>query len=334
MSVGTRRRRVYRACWQVFLALTTSAVTPYDQGVPVTFDLLTARDRDWGLDDFVAEVNRLLPEVVPGDAATRAKAEVSARLVRHYATEGVLPKPLKEGVEARYDGDHLVRVLALRRLLLEGYPSTVAGAFLQRHDRERLARFLLGELRLDLDLTPGGPPAGPASADLSADARARLAAMRARAGLPPLPDAQAPAAPPPGRRETRRVRADRSHGRRHRGAPPRRTAARRTAAAAARRARRRLDALPAAARVGAARARTASSTPPPRPPGTPCATPCWRASRRSPWSAACAAERRPQPPHPRHRREARGTDPPATRRLVVRRTPNGRPVPRAPKEPP
>ena len=166
--------------------------------MPVTFDLLTARDRDWGLDDFVAEVNRLLPEVVPGDAATRAKAEVSARLVRHYATEGVLPKPLKEGVEARYDGDHLVRVLALRRLLLEGYPSTVAGAFLQRHDRERLARFLLGELRLDLDLTPGGPPARPASAELSADARARLVAMRARAGLPPLPDAAAPAAPSPG----------------------------------------------------------------------------------------------------------------------------------------
>jgi DNA-binding transcriptional MerR regulator len=162
--------------------------------MPVTFDLLTARDRDWGLDDFVAEVNRLLPEVVPGDAATRAKAEVSARLVRHYATEGVLPKPLKEGVEARYDGDHLVRVLALRRLLLEGYPSTVAGAFLQRHDRERLARFLLGELRLDLDLTPGGPPVQSTPVGLSADARARLAAMRARAGLPPLPDAAAPAA--------------------------------------------------------------------------------------------------------------------------------------------
>ncbi|MDF1522096.1 MAG: MerR family transcriptional regulator [Trueperaceae bacterium] len=179
--------------------------------MPVTFDLLTARDRDWGLDDFVAEVNRLLPEVVPGDTATRAKAEVSARLVRHYATEGVLPKPLKEGVEARYDGDHLVRVLALRRLLLEGYPSAVAGAFLQRHDRERLARFLLGELRLDLDLTPGGPPVQSAPADLSPDARAQLAAMRARAGLPPLPDAAAPAT-------TRRLIMNRSSS--QRSAPP------------------------------------------------------------------------------------------------------------------
>ena len=154
--------------------------------MPATYAALTARDRDWGLDEFVAEVNRLLPEVVPGDAAARAKLEVNARLVRHYATEGVLPKPLKEGVGARYDGDHLVRMLALRRLLAEGYPSAVAGRFLQQHDRERLARFLLGELRLDLDLGPGGPPVveSPRS---SADTLARLAALRARAGLPPLP---------------------------------------------------------------------------------------------------------------------------------------------------
>ncbi|MBW6456241.1 MAG: MerR family transcriptional regulator [Trueperaceae bacterium] len=154
--------------------------------MPVTYASLTARDRDWGLDDFVAEVNRLLPEVVPADAAARGKLEITPRLVRHYTTEGVLPKPLKEGVEARYDGDHLVRALALRRLLAEGYPSTLAGRFLERHDRERLARFLLGELRPDLDLAPGGPavveaPLGPGEAALE-----RLAAMRARAGLPPL----------------------------------------------------------------------------------------------------------------------------------------------------
>jgi len=154
--------------------------------MPVTYATLTARDRDWGLDDFVAEVNRLLPEVVPRDAATRAKLEVNGRLVRHYATEGVLPKPLKEGAEARYDGDHLVRLLALRRLLAEGYPSALAGQFLQRHDRERLARFLLGELQPDLDLAPGGPPVIAASPRPSDAALARLTALRARAGLPPL----------------------------------------------------------------------------------------------------------------------------------------------------
>lgn len=163
--------------------------------MPVTYASLTARDRDWSLDDFVAEVNRLLPEVVPGDAAARGKLEVNPRLVRHYATEGVLPKPLKEGVEARYDGDHLVRVLALRRLLAEGYPSALAGQFLQRHDRERLARFLLGELRPDLDLAPGGPAVVDAAPRPSAAALERLAAMRQRAGLPPLAPGDASSGP-------------------------------------------------------------------------------------------------------------------------------------------
>jgi DNA-binding transcriptional MerR regulator len=163
--------------------------------MPVTYASLTARDRDWGLDDFVAEVNRLLPEVVPADAAARGKLEINPRLVRHYTTEGVLPKPLKEGVEARYDGDHLVRALALRRLLAEGYPSSLAGQFLQRHDRERLARFLLGELHPDLDLAPGGPAVVDTAPPPNEAALERLAAMRARAGLPPLRQTGAAAGP-------------------------------------------------------------------------------------------------------------------------------------------
>ena len=171
--------------------MTIAYVIPYPGGMPVTFAELVTRDRAWTLDAFVDEVNRILPDVVP-DGPGRAKAEVNARLVRHYATEGVLPKPLKEGAEARYDSDHLVRLLALRRLLAEGYPSAVAGTFLQRHDRERLARFLLGELLLDLDLAPGGPPA--AATPTAPRAWERLRALRERAGLPPL----APAGAAPG----------------------------------------------------------------------------------------------------------------------------------------
>ncbi len=153
----------------------------------VTFEMLTTRDRDWNLDDFVDVVNRALPEVVPRDAAKRAKVEVNARLVRHYTTEGALPKPLKDGVEARYDTDHLVRMLALRRLLLEGFPSGVAAALLRKHDRETLAHFLLGELRLELELASGGLPATSTPLDhLAPHLRGRLSAMRTRAGLPPL----------------------------------------------------------------------------------------------------------------------------------------------------
>jgi DNA-binding transcriptional MerR regulator len=172
--------------------------------VTVTFDALTSRDADWSLHEFVDEVNALLPDVIPS-AAAKGKLALNARLVRHYTTEGVLPRPLKDGVEARYDTDHLVRVLALRRLLAEGYPSNVAGDFLRSHDRETLARFLLGELRLGLDLAAGGPTATPKRlTHLSQSARSRLDAMRRRAGLEPLDRREeappAMSAPAPGAR--------------------------------------------------------------------------------------------------------------------------------------
>jgi DNA-binding transcriptional MerR regulator len=171
---------------------------PYHALVTVTFETLTTRDRDWSLDDFVDEVNRALPEVMPRDAAKRAKLEVNARLVRHYTTEGALPRPLKDGVEARYDTEHLVRMLALRRLLLEGYPSGVAGALLRKHDRETLARFLLGELRPELDLARGGAPVTAASlGHVDPAVRDRLSAMRARAGLAPIVVAEAEGSGPP-----------------------------------------------------------------------------------------------------------------------------------------
>lgn len=190
----------------------------------VTFDDLTSRALDWSLDDFVAEANRLLPEVVPTSRAP-SKHDVNARLVRHYTTEGVLPKPLKDGAQARYDTDHLVRLLALRRLLTEGFPSSLAGAFLAKHDREALARFLLGELKLDLGLAAGGASATPGGLEhLAPGVRDRLAAMRAKAGLPPLgaastghseaaappADGKAMAAPRPVRQQSMQYRTDRS----------------------------------------------------------------------------------------------------------------------------
>lgn len=165
--------------------------------MPLTLADLTARDRTWTLDAFVDEVNRLLPMVLPDAAPGRAKAEVNARLVRHYTTEGVLPKPLKEAGEARYAADHLVRALALRRLLADGYPSGVAGTILARHDTEALARLLVGELRVGVDLEPdvvAAPVVDPV-AHLPEDVRARLADLRRRAGLPPLGE-PAPAEPP------------------------------------------------------------------------------------------------------------------------------------------
>lgn len=168
----------------------------------ITFHSLTSREASWSLDEFVLAANQLLPEVLPNtDAPT--KHTLNARLVRHYTTEGVLPKPLKDGAQARYDTDHLVRVLTLRRLAAEGFASGVAGAFLARHDREALARFLLGELQLDLGLASVGSTKPLPSLDhLSPTVRERLAKLRASAGLQPLQSAateeriSTPPAPP------------------------------------------------------------------------------------------------------------------------------------------
>jgi DNA-binding transcriptional MerR regulator len=173
--------------------------------VPLTLADLTSRDHTWTLDAFVDEVNRRLPMVLPDAAAGRSKAEMNARLVRHYTTEGVLPKPLKESGEARYAADHLVRALALRRLLADGFPSGVAGTILARHDTEALARLLVGELRVGVDLEPHvvAAPMGDGLGHLPEPVRDRLADLRRRAGLPPLgvaapaPAARVPAPPAP-----------------------------------------------------------------------------------------------------------------------------------------
>jgi len=82
-------------------ALPTRNTVTLDAFMTTTFDGLTSRARDWSLDDVGTEVNRLLPEVVPSEAATRAELAVNARLVRRYTTEAVLPKPLEEGADAR-----------------------------------------------------------------------------------------------------------------------------------------------------------------------------------------------------------------------------------------
>ena len=187
--------------------------------MPLTLADLTARDHTWTLDAFVDEVNRLLPMVLPDAAPGRAKAEVNARLVRHYTTEGVLPKPLKDAGEARYAADHLVRALALRRLLADGYPSGVAGTVLARHDTEALARLLVGELRVGVDLEPDVVAAATVDpvAHLPEAVRGRLADLRRRAGLPPLgapASAPGPASAEPPEPASRPSRAPRASGER------------------------------------------------------------------------------------------------------------------------
>ena len=50
------------------------------------------------------------------------RAQVSPRTVRYYISEGLLPGPGARGKSASYGGDHLARLLLIRRLLDQGMP--------------------------------------------------------------------------------------------------------------------------------------------------------------------------------------------------------------------
>ncbi|HZJ09143.1 MAG TPA: hypothetical protein VFD39_05570, partial [Trueperaceae bacterium] len=82
----------------------------------MSLDLTHLREGAWSLDEFVEHTNRLLPELLPKESSKRAADPVNQRLVRHYATQGLLDEPLKEGREARYLYRHLLQLLVVRRL--------------------------------------------------------------------------------------------------------------------------------------------------------------------------------------------------------------------------
>lgn len=123
----------------------------------MSMDLHDLREGAWSLDDFVEQVNRLLPDLLPKDAGKRAAEPVNQRLVRHYATQGLLDEPLKEGREARYLYRHLLQLLVIRRLLAEGFTAVVVGQVLENRSDGELEGLVTSRLRIDL--VPENAPA-------------------------------------------------------------------------------------------------------------------------------------------------------------------------------
>jgi DNA-binding transcriptional MerR regulator len=112
-------------------------------------DLAAARPA-LDLEGFVCEANQLLADYLPVDPVdARVKGEVNARLVRHYTSFGLLEPPLKEGREARYTVDHLLQLLALRRLLADGVSSAAIGDTLRKKDRDELRAIVEGGAKLE-----------------------------------------------------------------------------------------------------------------------------------------------------------------------------------------
>ncbi|MBX3143248.1 MAG: MerR family transcriptional regulator [Trueperaceae bacterium] len=143
------------------------------------------------LPELVEVANSLLPTLLPKDAIGRVAEDVNPRLVRHYTTLGLLPEPRKEGREARYLYDHLLKLLVVRRLLADGFSSQAIAQLLPGLDEQTLVKVLEGGVELRL------VPAGAAEPD---ERRTFLERVRSKAGLAPAaapPDAESLPSPSP-----------------------------------------------------------------------------------------------------------------------------------------
>jgi DNA-binding transcriptional MerR regulator len=200
-------------------------------------DVLTLRDiqnqnQRLSLDEFVRTANLLLPRYWPEDAGAKQERDarlregVSARLVRHLTTLGLLEEPLREGREARYMPRHLLQLLVARRLMAEGYTTGAVKKLTAGTDDMQLESLLQGGAQLaveasrptDPTLMGSGPfepmpivsasvePSAvgssepPASRKAENDASAFLRRVREREGkvgaISPAPGASAPHATP------------------------------------------------------------------------------------------------------------------------------------------
>lgn len=130
----------------------------------------------WSLDELVGAANALLPEFLPAaedrpGSASKVREEVNARLVRHYASLGLIDDNTREGREARYGLRHLLQLLLVRRLLTEGYPAAVIAKLIAGKGDAELRALLQGGA--SVTATPANP------------ALDFLAGVRRRAALPP-----------------------------------------------------------------------------------------------------------------------------------------------------
>lgn len=174
-------------------------------------DTLLSQRPTFTLDQLAGAANELLDGLLPRAMSdSRVKAEVNPRLIRHYVSEEMLDPALRDGRHAVYTVDHLLQLLALRRLLADGYSSGLIGTSLRDRGRDQLRAIAEGrevhaevdaevdaearaEVHDEPDLEPEREPelgsegeAGPGDSDVTisasrVEARAALDEIRSRA---------------------------------------------------------------------------------------------------------------------------------------------------------
>jgi DNA-binding transcriptional MerR regulator len=98
--------------------------------------LESVRDAAWNLEDFVAEVNTRLGLLPGGYSDARQREDFSVRLLRHYASLGLVDESERVGREARYRYRHLLQILCLRQLQRQGWNSKAIADFTTRENSE------------------------------------------------------------------------------------------------------------------------------------------------------------------------------------------------------
>lgn len=147
---------------------------------------LLRRGAEWDLEGLVREANARLPHHLPEDPGNlRVREAVTARLVRHYTTLGMLDEPARAGREARYSARHLLQLLVVRRLMAEGHGASALGDLARRKSDAELLAMLEGGVALTAN--PTTPALG------------YLAGLREQYRMPPHPaplslDAEPPSA--------------------------------------------------------------------------------------------------------------------------------------------
>ena len=139
------------------------------------------------LDALVVLVNELLPRFLPPESGD--KALVSVRLARYFQTHGLLDEPFKIGREARYGARHLLQLLAVRRLMAQGYSTNSLSDLLKNASDDALQRLIEGE-------TPSLEPQSAQSSESTTNAALDfLSEVRLRRAPSPSPTSPSPQAP-------------------------------------------------------------------------------------------------------------------------------------------
>lgn len=147
-----------------------------------TLQELALEEPHWSLEELVQVANLQLPQFLPWEKAhTRVREDVTPRLVRHYASQGMLDEPLKEGREARYLYRHLLQLLLVRRLLAEGYGASAIDKLAISKTNQELEELLQGGVQLTIT------PANPALAFLQQVQQRQIPPAKSPSSIPPAP---------------------------------------------------------------------------------------------------------------------------------------------------